>query len=124
MDNIMENNSEYKYDCEYNIKYKNITIYFNILKDGRSGIDILNGYEINDDCDKMMFLNAITNYCQYGIDFGKRSIYSLFTEWKAHNILYKKGIFKKRTKGTGLDKNERWYRRLFYRFVCFIFTEK
>lgn len=120
----MENNSEYKYDCEYSIKYKNITIYFNILKDGRSGIDILNGYEINDDYDKMTFLNAITNYCQYGIDFGKRSIYSLFIEWKAHNILYKKGIFKKRTKGTGLDKNERWYRRLFYRLVCFIFTEK
>ena len=86
------------------------------------GIDIIDSHEISSDSVKLDFLECLQN--EMGYSFGKRSNYSLLIEWKAHNILYKKGLFKKRTQDTGLDPKESWIRRLFYRFVCFFCSEK
>lgn len=83
-------------------------------------INIIDAHEIKDDYIKARLLNDIMKT----YDFKKRDLYSLLTEWKAHNILYKKGLFKKRTSDTGLSPKESWVRRLLYRVVCFIFTEK
>lgn len=111
-------NTEY----DYHYVEKNAHIKFVICEKG--GINILNSHEIKDDEVKLRFLNYITDYSRHGINFGKRTIYSMFIEWKAHSILYNKGIFKKRTGDTGLDPKESWIRRLFYRTVCFLFNEK
>ncbi len=98
---------------------KIIDIYY-IIKD--NGVNIINSYDIVNDHDKIKFLHYI--YETYGNVFGKRDYYSLLVEWKAHNILYKKGILKKRTKDSGLYSNESWIRKIFYKMVCFIFKEK
>lgn len=44
---------------------------------------------------------------------------SLYREWRAHNILYKLGLFKERTKDVDLDR-ERWYTQIIY-FIIGIF---
>ena len=94
-------------------------IEFNVI--GNRCIDIIDGYKIVNDITKMMFINRV---CTMMPDImSARSAYSYFIEWKAHNILYKKGLFKKHTKDTGLDAHESWFRRLCYRIICLIFNE-
>ena len=88
----------------------------------KGGVNIIDSHETLSDCVKMDFLEYLQN--EMGYSFGKRNNYSLLIEWKAHNILYKKGLFKKRTRDTGLDPKESCIRRIFYRFVCFFCSEK
>lgn len=45
---------------------------------------------------------------------------SWIREWKAHNLLYKLGLFKDRTKSVDLNEKESWFRRLGY-FILSIF---
>lgn len=52
--------------------------------------------------------------------FEKRSINSLIREWRAHNLLYKLGLFKNRTKDVDLDIYETALRRICY-FILSIF---
>lgn len=44
----------------------------------------------------------------------RRSINSWIREWKAHNRVYKLGMFKKRTKDCDLEEGEKLYRRIIY----------
>lgn len=110
--------TSYEYYLEKFNSLQNVVINYDIMS--LNCIDIRNSYEIKDDELKMHFLNHISQF----VNFKKRDIYSLFIEWKAHNILYNKKIFRKRTADTGLNDNESWIRRFFYRIVCFIFNEK
>lgn len=54
---------------------------------------------------------------------GKRSVKSYVIEWKAHNILYRWGLFKKSTKDADLNLNEGWFRRLCYYILVKLFRE-
>lgn len=49
--------------------------------------------------------------------FNARSLKSYVREWRAHNRLYKLGLFKDRTKDVDLNVAEKWYRRLGYFFL-------
>ena len=49
----------------------------------------------------------------------KRSVESWIREWKAHNRLYRLGLFKEHTKDCDLEENEKWYRRLAYWVIGF-----
>jgi len=97
------------------------TIKFEVRDDG--SVNILDSYKVLSDETKLEFISALREQ-PFGVDFNNRSDWSILIEWKAHNILYKKGIFKKHTEDTCFNKKDRWYRRLGYRIVCFIFTEK
>lgn len=44
----------------------------------------------------------------------KRSINSWVREWKAHNRLYKLGLFKEHTKDCDLEENEKIHRLMVY----------
>ena len=116
----MENNQRY-YTNEYStiIYGKKYFVKFTPLKKG--GVNIIDSYETLSDCVKIDFIEYLQN--ELGYSFGKRSNYSLLIEWKAHNILHKKGLFKKHTRDTGLDPKESWIRRFFYRFICFFWCE-
>ena len=54
---------------------------------------------------------------------GKRSVKSYIVEWKAHNILYRWGLFKKSTKDADLNVSESWIRRFGYHFLVKFFRE-
>ena len=109
------------FDFEYtNMENDISSIRCKVLAKG--GVKILDSFETNNDISKMIFLKNLMQ--NLSIDFGKRDLYSLFIEWKAHNILYKKHFFRKHTKDTSLDPKESCIKRLFYRVVCFIFSDK
>ena len=47
----------------------------------------------------------------------KRSIKSWTKEWKAHNRMYKLGLFRNHTKDCDLEENEKWWRLLIYEII-------
>lgn len=82
-------------------------------------VKIIDSYLIKDDAIKFAFIDSIK-------DDGlllERSYESLIREWKAHNILYKFGLFKTKTKDTDLEENECWLRRFGYFIITLIFKE-
>lgn len=52
-----------------------------------------------------------------------RSVMSYVKEWHAHNVLYKLGIAKERTKDVDLNDNESIFRRFCYTII-WLFTSK
>lgn len=44
----------------------------------------------------------------------KRDIDSWIREWKAHNRLYRLGIYRSHTKDCDLNEDEKWWRLWFY----------
>lgn len=47
----------------------------------------------------------------------RRSIKSWIREWKAHNRLYRLGLFRSHTKDTDLEENEYWWRLVVYNII-------
>jgi hypothetical protein len=47
----------------------------------------------------------------------KRNINSWLKEWKAHNRLYKLGLFRSHTKDCDFEENEAWWRLLIYEII-------
>ena len=47
----------------------------------------------------------------------RRSMDSWIREWKAHNRMYKIGLFKNHSRDCDLEELEKWYRRLVYWFI-------
>lgn len=85
-------------------------------------VKIIDSYLIKDDYVKMAFLKEVS--ATFPGIFGKRTMMSLFREWKAHNILYAKHFQTKRTKDTDLNEHESMFRRLGYWFINLFFREK
>lgn len=78
---------------------------------------IIDSFYIHDKETKVQFIKMlIHNYEK----FNKRSVNSYYREWKAHNILYKLGFAKERTKNVDLNINEYWWRRLGYFFISLL----
>ena len=84
-------------------------------------ISIFNSYKIKRKRD-MEFILTMIECASYnrGI-FYSRSKSSWIREWKAHNILYKLGLFKKSTKDLDLYENESKLRRFGY-FILSLFS--
>lgn len=57
---------------------------------------------------------------RFNIEY-KRTNISWLREWKAHNVMYKMGLFKKSTANTDLNENESWFRRLVYWFLSLFY---
>ena len=47
----------------------------------------------------------------------RRSMDSWIREWKAHNRMYKLGIYRSHTRDCDLEELEKWHRRLVYWFI-------
>ena len=97
--------------------YKNYTVRYETTDEN---VKIIDGYMIDNDEVKLAFLNEMKDM---GTSVTVRPINSCLREWKAHNILYKFGLFKKRTKDTDLNYNESWFRRAGYYIICLLFSE-
>ena len=77
-------------------------------------IRIVNSFKINKIKDMILILRIFQIRTGYK---SKRSLRSWIKEWKAHNRLYKLGLFKSHTKDCDLEENEKWWRLLVYQFL-------
>lgn len=76
--------------------------------------------------DDMLKKRFVCHLMNSHLDFlmGGRNVKSYIREWKAHNILFAMGLFRKRTIDTDLSIKESWLRRVGYYIISSLFKEK
>lgn len=87
-------------------------------------ICVKDSYKIkySDDIEKLLDIiyNSPT-FTEFKIAGYKRTLTSMRREWEAHNLLYKMGILRSRTRSTDLDNNESFIRKAGYAVLSFIY---
>lgn len=78
---------------------------------------IIDSYKITD---KEVMLDFINKLREGNKEFQARTSLSYYREWKAHNILYKIGLFRSHTKDVDLNIDEKISRRICY-FIISLF---
>lgn len=84
-------------------------------------IHIIDSYKIKRKRDMKHILSIVRHASLNRGIFYLRKENSWIREWKAHNILYKLGLFKSHTKDTDLDEKENKKRRFCY-FILSLFS--
>lgn len=78
---------------------------------------IIDSYKITD---KQVMLDFIDELREKYKEFQVRTSLSYYREWKAHNTLYKLGLFKSHTKDVDLNIDEKLSKRICY-FIISLF---
>jgi hypothetical protein len=86
------------------------------------GVCIYDSWKVTDDETKEDFLMHICLENE-GLELC-RSRKSMFIEWKAHNILYQKHLFRKRTCNTDMEWKQSKFIAFMYKVICRLFKEK
>ena len=77
-------------------------------------VRIVNSYKVENSKDMIRILKLFKLRTGYQ---SKRSLKSWIKEWKAHNRLYKLGLFKSHTKDCDLEENEKIHRLIAYQIL-------
>ena len=77
-------------------------------------IRILDSYKVRSAAYMQMILNMFMIKTGFR---SKRTIKSWIKEWKAHNRLYRLGLFKSHTKDCDLEENEKTHRLIAYEIL-------
>ena len=91
-----------------------IIILGNRIQYNSENIRIIDSYEITNPKDMIVILKLFKLKTGYRT---KRSLKSWIKEWKAHNRLYKLGLFKSHTKDCDLEENEKIHRLIAYQIL-------
>lgn len=92
--------------------FNGITIEYNV---SNNNCCIKDSFRIKD----IQYMKAFITYIKKVYpEFCKRSDSSYINEWKAHNILYRFGLFKAHTKDVDLNINESKFRRFIYTLLA------
>lgn len=70
---------------------------------------IEDSWRITGRSDMKEFLNIIREMTPEEEAVNKRSVKSMVREWRAHNLLYRLGLFKSHTKDVDLNTGQPWY---------------
>lgn len=82
---------------------------------------IKNSYKVNNE---MIMLGTIDLLLYHHTQFNVRTRKSYLAEWKAHNIMYKFGFQRERTKDVDLNINEEKWKRFLYHIISWFFISK
>jgi len=87
------------------IKIKGVKIQYD-----KTNVRIIDSYKVKEKemADILFWFMFKTGY------ESKRSLDSWLREWKAHNRLYRLGLFRSHTKDCDLNEEEKWWRLLAY----------
>ncbi len=77
-------------------------------------VRIVDSYKVENSKDMIRILKLFKLKTGYRT---KRSLKSWIKEWKAHNRLYKLGLFKSHTKDCDLEENEKIHRLIAYQIL-------
>ncbi len=93
----------------YNTEILGVRIQYN-----SGNIRIIDSYKVKDKFDMILILKLFIKKTGW---ISKRSVESWLKEWKAHNRLYKLGLFKSHTKDCDLEENEKLHRLIAYQIL-------
>ena len=82
---------------------------------------ITESYRIRSREEMRAFLQAIREKCDPNMAIVHRSLSSLVSEWRAHNLFYYLHVFRSRTKDVDLERQQPWWRECFCRVVSFFY---
>lgn len=82
----------------------------------KSNVKIIDSYKVKRRWDMLFILITFQENTNY---HSKRSLDSWIREWKAHNRLYRLGLFRSHTKDCDLNEDEKFWRVFFYRIIGF-----
>lgn len=93
---------------------KKIEIWGTIFEYNNKNIKIHESYLIHDEFLMRTMLKTFKKMTCYN---SKRTFESWIKEWKAHNRLYRWGLFRKHTVDCDLEEKEKWYRLIAYQIL-------
>ena len=82
---------------------------------------IFDSYLIKSKAEMRAFLQALREQCDPGMAITQRSLDSLVSEWRSHNLFYYLHVFRSRTKDVDLERCQTWWREAFCRVVSFFY---
>lgn len=86
-----------------------------------SNVHIENSYKVKSKSDMYCVVKHIKGkYPEHGIN--KLSDFILVQEWSSHNLCYKFNIYRDRTKDVDLDCNKKWYIKMIYAVIGFLYV--
>lgn len=77
-------------------------------------VRIVESYKIRDEQQMIYILKEFKNRTGYK---SKRTLESWVTEWKAHNLMYRLGLFRTHTNDCDLEENEKKHRLIIYKIL-------
>lgn len=77
-------------------------------------VRIMDSYQVRNVKDMIIVLRLFKIKTDYR---SKRSLKSWIKEWKAHNRLYRLGLFRSHTKDCDLEENEKLHRLIVYQIL-------
>ena len=101
-----------------------VKVVFSSTDSKNLNICVRDSYKIkySDDIEKLLDIICDTStFTEFKIAGYKRTLTSMRREWEAHNLLYKMGILRSRTRSTDLDNNESFIRKAGYAVLSFIY---
>lgn len=82
---------------------------------------IIDSYLIKSKDEMRVFLQEIREHCAPDMAVLQRSLSSLVSEWRAHNLFYHLHVFRSRTKDVDLERRQPWWREFFCRIISFFY---
>ena len=86
-----------------------------------SNIHVYNSYVVFSEKTKKDFLRHLLDTVD-GLS-ETRTLKSMLDEWKAHNALYQRNMFKAHTKELDLEFKQKWYHRVIYWLIARLIKE-
>lgn len=77
-------------------------------------VKIIDSYLVKDEKKMILTILLFKKRVNYQ---SKRTYKSWLKEWKAHNRLYRLGLFRSHTVDCDLEENEKWWRLLAYQII-------
>ena len=93
---------------------KEINIWGIKIKYDKKCVTIMDSHKVKSEIKMTLILANFKHMTGYK---SKRTIESWIREWKAHNRLYKLGLFRSHTKDCDLEEDEKLHRLLIYRIL-------
>jgi hypothetical protein len=82
---------------------------------------IENSYKIKKEKEMKYIISYLKDHTNESYAIHKESMNNMLKEWKAHNILYKIGLFRNRTRSVDLNIDNKWYIKLIYAILAFFY---
>lgn len=82
---------------------------------------IVDSYLVRSKEEMRAFLSEIREHCAPEMAVAHRSLSSLISEWRAHNLFYYLHVFRTRTKDVDLERQQPWWRECFCRVISFFY---